>query len=259
MKSVAFKGFNLQASPYKVIREDGLLTSPVLDIISFELARSDNAVSVYRKYRPRSFTLVGEIKATTEVELEQAIDQLKLNLLRQIGDVVVDWAGGYRYFNAECQNLIINRGTNDVTQCGWSAGFYMAVPFSTDNTTRDFMTAVTGQTAGTTIVSVNNIGTHLAVPYITLTITGLEPNTSDVSFTISNPESNESITITDEFADGDVVTIDTLNRQIFRGTELLAGVGNFPAWKPGAGLLQLSDTGSSRTISLAATYIARYL
>lgn len=259
MKSMLFKGFDLQAAPYKVIREDGLLNSPQRDIIAHELARSDNAVAVFRKYRPRNYTLVGEMKADTEAELEGAIDQLKLKLLSQIGDLQVAWAGGYRYFNSECQNVIINRGTNDVTRCGWSAGFFMAVPFSTDNTTRDFMTDVSGHTAGTLTVSVNNIGTYLAFPFITITITGLEPNTSDVSFSISNPATSESITITDEFADGDILTIDTFNKQIFRGTELLAGVGNFPAWLPGAGLLEISDTGSSRTLSVEATYNARYL
>lgn len=259
MKSLVFRGFDLQAAPYKVTREEGLLNSPAREIISHELARSDNAVSVFRKYRPRQYTLGGNIQADTEADLELAIDRLKLQLLAQTGDMVVAWAGGYRYFNSECQNVIINRGRGDIDRCGWSAGFFMPVPFSTDNTTRDFMTDVAGWTAGSLSVGVNNIGTYLAFPFITITLTALEPNTSDVSITIGNPATSEQLTITDEFADGAILTIDTFRKQIFKGTELLAGVGQFPAWLPGAGLLEISDTGSSRTISVEATYEARYL
>ncbi len=259
MKGMAFRGFNLQSAPYKVIRETGLLDSPVRDIISHELARSDNAVAVFRRYKSRTFTLSGQIKATDSAALEGAIDALKLALLNQIGDLVVEWGGGYRYFRAECQNVAIGRGTSEVTQCSWSASFFMPVPFSTDNVTRDFFTSVVGNTLGSFTVGVNNIGTYLAEPFLTLTLTGLEPNISDVSFTISNPASNDSLTITDQFADGDIITIDCLRKQIFRGTELLAGVGNFPAWQPGPGLLQISDTGSSRTSSLAGTYQTRNL
>lgn len=117
MKGMTFRGFNLQSAPYKVIRETGLLDSPVRDIISHELARSDNAVAVFRRYKSRTFTLSGQIKTGTSAELEGAIDALKLNLLNQIGDLVIEWGTGFRYFRAECQNVAIGRGTSDVTQC----------------------------------------------------------------------------------------------------------------------------------------------
>lgn len=259
MKAMAWKTLDLQAAPYKVIDQTGLFDSPLLDIISYELARSDNAVAVYRKYKSRNFSLRGEVKGSTEAQLEAAIDQLKLALVRQSGDLAFDWAGSTRYATAECPNVAIIRGPQDITRCGWSAPFFMAVPFTSDKVTRDFFTAVTGWTAGSLTIAVNNIGTYLASPYITLTLTGISPNVSDVSITIGNPATNESITITDEFANGDVITIDTINKQIFRGTELLAGKGNFPEWLPGVGLLSYSDTATTRTLSIAGTYQARSL
>lgn len=259
MKSLIFKGLDLQGAPFKVTREEGLLNAPQRDVIAHELARSDNSVAVFRRYKARTFTLAGDIIAASEADLEAAIDALKLGLLAQIGELQVAWAGGYRYFTAECLNVIINRGRGDITRCGWSAQFFMATPFSTDNITRDFFTAVTGHTARSLSIGVNNIGTYLADPFITLTLTALEPNTTPVSITVSNPATSESITVTDEFADGDVVTIDVFNKQIFRGTELLAGSGNFPEWQPGAGLLQLSDNASSGTMNIAGTYKARFL
>jgi len=258
-KPMVFRGFNLQSEPYKVTFEEGLFNSPLKDIILYELARSDNAVAVYRRYKSREFTLGGHIKTDSSDSLEAAIDALKAALLLQSGELAVGWAGGTRYFEAECANLNINRRNTELDHSGWSAQFVMPVPFSTDGVTRDFITAVSGHTLATLQVGVNNIGTYLAYPFITLVITALEPNTSNVTFTFTNPATSENISITDEFADGDTITLDTLNKQIFRGSELLAGVGNFPAWQPGSGLLELSDTATSRTISLSATYIARYL
>lgn len=181
MKAIAFKAFDLQAAPFKVTDQTGLYDSPLLDIITHELARSDNAVSVYRKYKTRTFTLRGEITTDSEANLEASIDLLKLQLVRQVGDVAYGWAGGTRYANAECPNLAIIRGKSDIDRCAWSAPFFMAVPFTSDKVTRDFITTLAGATGGTNIIAVSNIGTYLAEPYITLTITALEPNITDVS------------------------------------------------------------------------------
>ena len=258
-KAISFKGFDLQADPYKVVRAPELYNSPELDIIAYELARSDGAESVFRRYKSRAFTLNGNISVDTPADLEPAIDTLKLAILNQIGDVAATWGSGLRYFNSECKNVIVSLDQADITRCGWSAQFYMKQPFSTDNVTRDLMTAVASNTVGSFSVSTNNVGTYFAAPYIVITLTGLEPNTSDISITIGNPATNENMTITGQFADGDILTIDTLKKQIFKNSTLMPGVGNFPTWMPGAGIITYGDTASSRTINMTATYIARYL
>lgn len=259
MRSLQFIDLDLQADPYRTQSIGSLFDSPIRQIIAEELARSDNAVAVYRKYTARDFTLSGNIREATSDALDSAIDQLKSRLLNRRGDLKAGWAGGYRYFDAECKNVNIARGATDLTQCGWSAQFYMPVPFSTDGSTQDLISAVSGQTAGSSQLAVSNIGTYLALPYFTITLTGLEPNTSDVTITIGNPASSEYLEITSQFADGDVLYIDTVNEQIFKNSTLLNPVGNWPAWAPGAGILDYSDTGSSRTINITATYEPRYL
>jgi len=258
-KAYVFKGFNLQSSPYQVTGAPNLYDSPDVDITAYDLARTDGAAKVYDRYKPRSFVLNGNIKVATPTDLEPAFDALKLALLKQVGDLATDWGTGTRYFNCECKNIAIIRDRGHNTQVGWSGQFYMAQPFSTDNVTRDIMTAVVGNTTGSLTASTNNIGTYFAAPYITLTLTGITPNNSDVTITIGNPATNESISFTGQFANGDVVTIDCLNKQIFKGVTLLPGVGHFPTWMPGSGIISYSDTATTRTISLAATYIARYL
>lgn len=259
MKPITFAGTDLQSGPYRVVDVGSLFDSPIRQIIAEELARSDNAVAVFRKYTARDFTLSGNITETSSAALEAAIDQLKLGLLSVRGNLSAGWGSGFRYFDAECKNVNISRGSTALTQCGWSAQFYMPKPFSTDGTTQNLITAVTAQTAASSQLAVSNIGTYLALPYFTITLTGLEPNTSDVTITIGNPASSEYLEITSQFADGDVLFIDTVNEQIFKNSTLLAPVGNWPAWAPGSGLLDYSDTGSSRTINITATYEPRYL
>ena len=258
-KSLIFKGFNLQGSPYQVTDAPNLYDSPQVDVTAYELAGSDGAAKVFDRYKARPFVLNGNIKVATPEELEPAIDALKLALLRQTGDLAAAWGTGTRYFNSECLNIGIARGRGHNTQVGWSGQFYMQQPFSSDNVTRDLMTAIAGNTSGTATGSTNNIGTYFTAPFITLTLTNISPNNSDVTITIGNPATNESIAITGQFANGDILTIDCLNKQIFKGATLMPGVGKFPTWMPGSGLITYTDTAVSRTISLAATYIARYL
>lgn len=305
MKAITFNGFDLQSGPYRVVDVGELFNSPIRDIIAEELARSDNAVAVFRKYTSRKYTLSGNVRDVSSAALESAIDALKLNLLGNIGQTKAGWGSriyiiqsgdtlatiaaannttverllelnptitdpdviidgdpltmdGYRYFESECQNVSISRGATDLTRAGWSAQFYMPIPFSTDGST-ETLASVTGATTPSQQLPTTNIGTYLGLPYITLTITALEPNISDVDIVIGNPSSGEYITISDTFADGDTVIIDTVNKQVFHNSQLINPVGNFPAWAPGNGLLDYSDSGTTRTISLTATYEPRYL
>lgn len=259
MKPISFINTDLQSGAYRVTDTGNLLDSPTRTIISQELARSDNAVAVFRRYGSRSYVLQGTITNDTSAELEASIDALKLALLDQIGDLSVGWGSGYRYFNSECKNVNIARKATDVTNCVWSAEFFMPKPFSTDGTTADLITAISGQTAGSSQTSTNNTGTYLADPLLTVTLTACEPNISDATITIGNPASNEYLEITDTFADGDIISINCATKQVFNGSTLLNPSGDFPAWAPGGGLLEYSDTFSSRTISITATYEPRYL
>lgn len=258
MKAVSFRGLSLQTGPYRTSDSGDLYNSPQREIMSKELARSDNAVKVYRRYKSGNKTIAGTIRGDTETALEQSIDALKLQLLNQEGELSYGWAGGTRHFNAECLNVNIARGATDLTRAAWSAQFYLDMAFATDGQTLNLFTAGT-VSLGSQSFAVNNAGTYLAIPYITLTLTAYEPNLTESTITVGNPASSEYLDITGIFKDGDIITIDCLNKQVFRNAELMKPVGLYPAWAPGPGLIDFSDTGSSRTIPSTGTYQPRYL
>lgn len=258
MKAFKFVGFDLQSGPYNVQDSGDLFNSPEREIIYKELARADYAVSVYRHFKPRSFMLAGSITTESSIALEDAIDEIKRSIMNQRGELEVGWGTGSRFYEAECTDVKIVRKQADVSLCGWLAPFFMARPFATDGSTQNLITAF-ATTAGAITVGTSNIGTYLALPYITLTITAIEPNNAAVDLVITNPSSSESLLISRVFLDGDVVTIDTLTKQVFHNSELISPVGTYPAWAPGGGLFDFTDNATSRNISISATYEPRYL
>lgn len=258
MQAVSSMGLDLQDGPFRVTDLGTLLRGPDSMIVSEELARTDGAVSVFRRYGSRSYTISGTIRENTASALEQAIDQLKLSLLQQKGETVIGWAGGSRYYPSECNNVMISRGASELTRCSYSAQFFMEKPFAHNGTVETLATA-SAQTTASQQLSTNNIGTYLASPLIEITFTAIEPDDSDVTITIGNPATSEYLAITDTFADGDILEIDLDNKQIFHNGELLNPVGEWPEWTPGSGLLDYSDDADSRTIDINATYQPRYL
>lgn len=258
MRSLSFNGLNLQADPFRTVDLGELMGSPTRNIIAEELARSDNAVAVFRKYMSRSYTISGNLRDATSDLVDAAIDQIKYRMLHQIGDMALGWAGGTRYYRSECKNVNIARSATDLTRAGWSAEFFMPIAFATDGTTATLASS-TAVTAASQTLATNNIGTYLALPIIEITFTAVSPTVSPIEIVIGNPESSEYLTITDTFANGDTLTIDLEQNQIFHNSELINPAGDFPAWAPGSGLLDYSDNASSRTMDINATYSPRYL
>lgn len=255
-RSITFSGFDLQAAPYSIISTDAF-SSPEREIIFQELARADNAVAVFRRYRSRTITVGGMISDSTSDLLDADIDTLKLKVMQAgKGTLAVGWAAATRNWGAECKNMIISRANTDVSRAAFSAEFFCENAFCTDG--------VTGTLLSTTVTDANPFsvvsnGTFISSPFITLTINSIGTATA-VDIIIGNPTSSEYITVPSRtYVAGDTVTIDCDNKQIFHNSTLVAGEGYFPNWAPGNGSLEYSDTASARNISLVTTYETRYL
>lgn len=250
MRAVLFNGFNLQSSPFTVQGTDAF-DAPVRQIITQELARSDNAVDVFRRYTSRDIAINGTITSTSEAACDAAIDQLKLTLMQAgAGTLQVGWGSGYRYWGAEVKNLNIARGTNDVSRAAWSAQLHCPKFYATDGNTDTLLNSV-GNTLGSFSNVITPQGTYLAYPVITITLTalGISPSTFDLS--IGNPAANQLLTLTQQFATGDVITIDSLNEQIYLNSTLIPGVGAFPTFAPGqSSSLDYTDGATSRTVTI---------
>lgn len=253
MRSVLFNGVDLQAAPFKVHDTDAF-SAPVRNIITYELERTDNAVDVFRRYTSRNISLSGTVKTDTEADCDTAIDTLKLALLQAgPGQLQLEYAGGYRYWQGEAKNLQIARAAADITRAGWSCQFHVPNFYATDGNT-DILLADTEVTDESYSTQISPLGTYLSRPVITLTYNFINPAVSDVGITVGNPNTNNYITITETIGFGNVITIDTLNDQVFVNGSLVPYSGQMPNWQPGqAAGFEYSDTATARTVVINVT------
>ena len=252
MRAVLFNGFNLQSKPFKVQGTDAF-SAPVRDIIVHELARSDNAVDVFRRYNSRNINLNGSIHADDEVGCDLAIDQLKLKVMQAgKGQLQMGYAGGYRYWAAEAKNLNIARRATDLSTAAWSVQMLVAKFYATDGN-RDVLIDDEVVTTDSANILITPLGTYLSRPLITITYGAIDPSDSDLEITIGNPNSNDYLSITETIQPGDVLSIDTLYERVFLNSELLKPVGSFPAWQPGqTSGFDYSDTATTRSATIRA-------
>ncbi len=251
-----FTGFVLSTAPYAVLGTDAF-SGPEREIISKELARADNAVAVFRRYRSRIINLNGEVTTNTSDAADLLQDTLKLKtLFAPKGFLNIGYAGGTRKWPAECTNCFITRTAQDISRFTYSMQFFADKAYATDGTT--------GTLLNTTITAANPfavsvIGTFMALPQLTLTINSVSA-AGPVDIIIGNPDSSEYLTIPQRtLTAGDTITIDSDNEQVFHNSTLVAASGYFPGWAPGNGSLEYSDTASARNISIVGSYEKRYL
>lgn len=251
-----FSGFDLTIAPYKVLGTDAF-SGAEKEIIYKELARGDNAVATFRRFRSRIINLNGAVVDATSDAADADQDAIKLKTLyAPKGKLNIGYAGGTRSWSAECTNCFITRNAEDVSQFLYSMQFFADKAYAVDGTTGTIInTTITGDNTFSVLLG----GTFLSLPQFTLTVNSVTA-TGPVDIIIGNPDSGEYITIPQRtLAVGDTITIDCDTEQIFHNSTLVAGSGYFPGWAPGNGSLQFSCTATAYSIGTLGTYEKRYM
>lgn len=222
-------------------------------------AREHGSLNVFKRFESRYIDVEGIISTDTSPALREAIDAL--NVLMSIGKRelrVTDLDSAYREWStAELKNVVINRSATDVTRAVFSLEFYSDKPFAVDGNTDTLIDD--NMTDSAALFPITVLGSYPGSPAITLTVNDITPDDEDVSITISNPSTSESMTITETLAIGDIITIDMFTKLVYLNTTQIVPQGNIPAWIPGGGNLEYSDTADTRDIDIVATLDRRYL
>lgn len=256
--SVTFGATELSAGAYQATDTDAF-SAPLKDVTIIELARADGSLQLLDRLKGRNIVVEGWIVTDSVTELRDAMDALKALMLVGEQPLRVTESGSYReWSSAKLNNVAITRGGQDVTFCRFSAEFFSKNPFAIDGAT-DALVSIAAQTAATSLTNISPGGSYYAAPEISITLTALEPNTTPVSIVIGNPSTSQYLTITATFADGDVITVDTLNHRVFLNSTLISVEGQFPIWMPGAGSFDYSDSASSRTVAISVTNQRKWL
>ncbi len=166
-------------------------------ISSLDLARSDGQVFITEKYGVKKIILVGVLTASSQANLETAIDTFAELLSRTQKNLDVSYAGGTRRYVATCSRHEFDRDHFHLLYAPWTAEFTVLSGEGKDSSTTTPINAEDyNTTGGTATDSFTMLGSKPARPTIKL-----KNNTGSAigvikGFRFLNVDTNEKIDIT---------------------------------------------------------------
>lgn len=222
-------------------------------------ARGHGGKPIQANYRSKQITILGHISAPDRDALDIVTDALKFALQGTELSLDVVQGGVLRTYTVTVEDggggidlNVIERGVATVT-----LNFVAADPFGRDT----LQTALTFTNPKTTAVSDSAVtigGSWLAELNLTVVMTTITGGTAK-TYSVSNPTTGESMSVTRTYTSGDVLSLDVRNRLVAINGASVDYLGVFPHWQPGTGIIRLTDDFTTRSVSLSASYYKRYL
>lgn len=255
--AISYDGFDLNNGIYNSV-DLNPMGSPVKKTTTLDLARADGSLRVFQKYDSKNITLSGRIISDTKINLQLAVDALKMQMRRESGLLQYEWGNGVRIYNCTAIEVDCDAGPGDVSTCPFKIVFECESPFATDGVTD---TIVNNQniTASPTNFNILNNGTYDGQPVLTFSIVAINPSITASQIIIGNASNSQYLTVEDIFTAGDVLVIDCDNFRVFHNGIFIKSTGQFPYFAAGNGVLEYTDNCVTRNINLTATLERRYL
>lgn len=232
--------------------------SPDKTIKLVPIARSNGGIRVYEEYNSLVVNVAGWISCDSESALDAAIDVLKAKM-RAASTLRVEYGGTYRLLDCVCTKVSIPRGRENISFTPYALQFEAESAFWYEE---GFDYHIYNENIVTATDTFNvSIGSTMDAELVfTLEITEITPDNSDVQIAIGNDSTDQTITVTETFHDGDVLVIDCKKKQAFLNGSLIRAKGLFPVWEPGAGVVTyLDDASTSRNITISSANQRRFL
>lgn len=217
-----------------------------------KLAREDKSVITTAEYSSKEVTVFLHLFGCERADAELVLRNLKA-LLQQINkELIVNQAGEETKYIATL---------NQVSHEWFGGKLKVTLVFVCSDPIGQATTATTGIattniTTQTINIALDIEGSFIAEPVITLTMTDITDGT-DVTVTVKNNIIGQGISLTRDWADGDIVTIDSAEKTVTinGGDSDFSGI--FPFFYPGDQVLGYIDGFSARDVDLTLTYVKR--
>ena len=260
MRKFNLTGLSLNDGSFRV-RETNLFNAAETEIATEDLARDDGLVQLYERMGGRQIEFAGYIRADDQNSADAAIDLLKKRMTYVSGGIqamTVDFPEGDRVWHGKIINKNISRNNTDVSRAGFSFVLQTPKPYGSSAAGLQQFAPAQTITSSAITAQVNNVGTYLAKPLITLTIT--DASDTSAEFRIGNPETSQYVSFSaSNLQPGDAITIDCDLSKVFHNSEELRPFGVFPAWLPEIGLIEYNDSMTTRSVIMTTGFIPRYL
>lgn len=220
-----------------------------------KLARQDGSITTSSEYTNKKIIINGVVILPSREQAEVAIDQLRSYLADSEGDIDIVVAGATRRFTGTVS------GFTSMFKGGYVSfvvEFTCAYPFGTDPNTVTLVNG-TSNTASTAVFPMAIEGSYKAEPDITITYSAISGGTA-TTVSVFNEATGIGLELTRNWATGDILEIDNLNKTVQVNSTDVTRVGRFFSFQPGARTIGYNDTfTTSRTMTLTATYQKRYV
>lgn len=229
---------------------------PNRQLATYKLARADKSVTTSAEFASKSVVISGNLKGDNgdKNDAESKWQVVKSYLNQREQPLVVTQYGQDIQYTATVSR-ITDKFTGGYLE--WEIEFFCSDPIGYELTESTFINSTT-VTTNTYNTNVAVGGSHYAQPTITAAInsgTGLTSQT----ITIKNAETGLGITITRTWAAGETLEVNCTDKVVRVNGSLVDYSGGFPTFYPGSRTIAYIDTFTTRSVSLAGTYIKRYV
>lgn len=243
--NVTFNGYSLQDTTFRT-RTLQHTNIPTKTIQAEAKARADGLTIVNVRYSYREVVVEGQLTSTTRELLVQKIDEMKRALNGVSGVLDIDYGDSVRRYYATVQSMELPEDFYSITAVPYKIVFFCGDPFGYATVSGSLtVNAQTGMLFDQLITMSGSINTDPVIQLTINTATGLQ------LITISNENTGESIIITKpggNFANSDVILIDSVRKRVYVNNSGIDYTGRFPT-------LQVDGTAQRLRVAMNATAV----
>lgn len=249
---VSFDGNDLSAFTGIELYNHDFNRLPKREIKINKIARRDLSIITSSEYSSKEisvfFELCGGGRGDTEVLmafLKSLVQTQNALLVVLQGDEQTEYTATMNEFNHSWL------GTRAIVEIVFIASD--PIGRNQDETT---MASIVGITTSTSSASFEVQGSATAYPIITVTVSAVTGGTGQ-TISVINSRTNQGITIEANWANGDILVIDSYAMEARINGAIVDFTGIFPQFNTGLGQIGYSDSFTTRTVTLSAVYQAR--
>ena len=254
---IIFDTIDLNTVPGIIITGYSTYNPPSNNLSIAAIALDNRSMTVSRNEQAKKIIISGLIIRTDRIFLETSLDTLN-GIIKKINKLlnVPLRNSRYEFRNVSYSNMVIEDVKGGMAK--FSIEFICSDPYSYDTllTTALPSTNITGIPQS---LLVNFTGNTEQVPIITINAFVLEPETTEKSITITNPVTNESVSINRVFTDGEVIIFNCDTRKITVNGIDVDYSGILFEVNPTVTALTINDTFTTRNFNIKIEYYKRFI
>lgn len=232
-------------------------SKPVKNLTVQQLARVDKAIITNSQYAQRIISLSGSLIGTNRYTMEAFMDQFKMNVEGQSGNLDIDYNGATRRFIATTNQGTFTRG-DAPNKVAWTMPFICAQPFAEDVSASSILAPTTQTNASTNYPITAFAGSaYKQYPVVTITVNSFTGSSLNI-ITIQNNLTGQYISFIRAWAAGDVLIADFFNQVFTVNGVAIDFAGVYYGFAPGAGGILVTNDFTACNLTVSASQQGLY-